>query len=67
MSAFPSAWQHGTPPGSERRTEAGRGVVQSLDLSGDVDQRRLQHLLHLHHRCGLQAAVPHLPHPRPDH
>lgn len=54
-------------PQGQRRTQAGGRVVERLRLLGDVDQRRLEHLLHLHHCRGLQAAVPHLAHPCPDH
>lgn len=52
---------------SQRRTQAGGWVVQCLCLFGNVDQRRLEHLLHIHHCCGLKTAIPHLLHPHPDH
>lgn len=54
-------------PRRQRGTQAGGRVVERMGLLGNVDQRRLEHLLHLHHRRGLQTAIPHLPHPRPDH
>lgn len=54
-------------PNGERRTQAGWGIVECLRVFGNVDQGRLQHLLHIHDCCGLQAAIPHLPHPRPNH
>lgn len=54
-------------PNGQRRTQAGRRVEERLCLFGNVDQRRLEHLLHLHHCCGLQTTISHLPHPRPYH
>lgn len=54
-------------PNGERRTQAGWGIVECLCVFGNVDQGRLQHLLHIHDCCGLQAAIPHIPHPRPNH
>lgn len=51
----------------QRGAKTGGGVVECLCLFGNVDQRRLEHLLHVHHRCGLQTTVPHLPNSGPDH
>lgn len=53
-------------PRSKRRTQAGRRVVKCLRLLRNVDQRGLEHLLHLHHCCGLQTTIPHLLHSRSD-
>lgn len=54
-------------PDRQRRAEAGRRVEEGVCFFRNVDQRRLEHLLHLHHCCGLQAPIPHIPHPGPDH
>lgn len=54
-------------PNGQRRTQAGGRVVEGVCFFWNVDQRRLEHLLHVDNSCGLQTAVSHLPHPRPDH
>lgn len=54
-------------PNGQRRTQAGGRVVEGVRFFRDVDQRRLEHLLHVHNSCGLQTAIPHLLHSRPDH
>lgn len=54
-------------PDGERRTQAGGRVVEGVCFFGNVDQRRLQHLLHIHNGCGLQTTIPHLPYSRPNH
>lgn len=54
-------------PDGQRRTQAGGRVVEGVCFLRNVDQRRLEHLLHIYDSCGLQTAVPHLLHSRPDH
>lgn len=51
----------------QRRTQAGGRVEERVCFFRNVDQRRLEHLLHVHNSRGLQPAIPHLPHSRPDH